>query len=87
MIPIITIQLIMRIGNIMSLGFEKIILLYNPLTYETADTVSSYVYRYGLQGAHYSFGAAVGMFNSFVNIIILVTANKLSQKFLENSLW
>ncbi|MGI5856071.1 MAG: ABC transporter permease [Candidatus Merdivicinus sp.] len=87
LVPIITIQLIMRIGNIMSLGFEKIILLYNPLTYETADTVSSYVYRYGLQGAHYSFGAAVGMFNSFVNIIILVTANKLSQKFLENSLW
>ena len=87
LIPVITIQLIMRIGNIMSLGFEKIILLYSPLTYETADTISSFVYRYGLQNANYSFGSAVGLFNSVIEIIILVTVNYLASRFLENSLW
>jgi putative aldouronate transport system permease protein len=87
LIPIITVQLIMRIGHILSTGFEKIILLYNPLTYETADVISSYIYRYGLEQANYSFGTAVGMFNSAVNITILVIVNGLFKKFSEESLW
>lgn len=85
--PIIIIQLIMRIGNILSQGYEKIILLYRPLTYETADVISSYVYRRGLQNGDYSFGTAVSMFNSLVNLIILVSANGLSRKVSETSLW
>lgn len=85
--PIIIIQLIMRIGNILSQGYEKVILLYRPLTYETADIISSYVYRRGLQNADYSFGTAVSMFNSLVNLIILVSANGLSRRVSETSLW
>lgn len=87
LIPIIVVLLIMRVGRIMSLGFEKVILLYSPLTYETADTISSYVYRRGLQEGKYSFGAAVGLFNSVINFIILVSANKLSRKISSESLW
>jgi len=77
----------MRIGNMMSLGFEKIILLYNPLTYETADVISSFVYRRGLQEFDYSFSAAVGLFNSVINFTLLICANLISRKTQETSLW
>lgn len=87
LVPIIVIQLIMRIGNVLSQGYEKVILLYRPLTYETADIISSFVYRRGLQEANFSFGAAVSIFNSVVNLIILVAANNFSRKVSENSLW
>jgi putative aldouronate transport system permease protein len=87
LIPTITILLILRLGHIMSEGFEKVILLYNPLTYETADVISSYVYRRGLQEANYSFGAAVGLFNSTINFITLILANYLSRRFVKESLW
>lgn len=85
--PTITILLILRIGNMMSVGFEKIILLYNPMTYETADVISSYVYRKGLLEFSYSYSAAVGLFNSIINFCLLIFANKMSRKFSENSLW
>ncbi len=86
-VPVIAIQLIMRLGNVLSVGFEKIILLYNPLTMEKADVISSYVYRAGLQLADYSYGAAVGLFNSVVNITFLVVVNRISRKLTETSLW
>ena len=85
--PTIIIMFILRIGGIMSLGFEKIILLYSPATYETADVISSYVYRRGLQDFDYSFSAAVGLFNSLVNLIFLVGANFMAKRFSETSLW
>jgi putative aldouronate transport system permease protein len=87
MVPTIIILLILRVGHLMSDGFEKVILLYNPLTYETADVVASYVYRRGLQEANYSLGAAVGLFNSVINCATLVLANNLSRKFTKESLW
>ncbi len=87
LIPIITIQLIMRIGNLLSQGFELVLLLYNPLTYETADIISTYVYRRGIEEMDYSFGAAVGMFNSIVNVSLLVFANWFSKRFVKESLW
>jgi len=87
LIPTITTLLIMRMGRIMSLGFGKVILLYNPLTYETADVVSSFVYRRGLVEQNYGLGAAVGLFNSIINIATLVIANKLSKKITDESLW
>ncbi|MDF2962986.1 MAG: carbohydrate transporter rane protein 1, family [Paenibacillus sp.] len=87
MVPTIIILLIMRLGHLMSDGFEKVILLYNPLTYETADVVASYVYRRGLQEANYSLGAAVGLFNSVINCATLILANNLSRKFTKESLW
>lgn len=85
--PTITILLILRLGQIMTVGWEKIILLYNPTIYQTADVISSFVYRRGLQEFDYSFSAAVGLFNSVINFIFLVSANRFSRKFSESSLW
>lgn len=87
LVPVLTIQLIMRIGNIMSQGFEKVILLYNPLVYETADVISSYVYRRGLEETNYSVGSAIGLFNALINVIILVSANSACKKWIKESLW
>jgi len=77
----------MRIGNILTTGFEKVFLLYNPLTYDTADIISTYIYRQGLELTNYSYGTAVGLFNSVVNLVILVVANYVSRKVTEESLW
>jgi len=87
LIPIIAVQLIMRIGHIMSQGSEKIILLYSPVVYETADTIASYVYRVGLQEQNYSMGAAVGMFNAMINLSLVCLANGFSKKYVHESLW
>ena len=85
--PVIVVQLIMRVGRMMVMGYEKTILMYNPATYETADIISSYVYRKGLYEMDYSYGAAVGLFNSAVNLIILFLANRFSRKATGTSLW
>jgi putative aldouronate transport system permease protein len=86
--PIIVILLILRIGHMMDVGFEKIILLYNPTTYETADVISSYVYRKGLSGSYeYSASAAIGLFGSLVNTSLLVFANWTMKKWSGNGLW
>ena len=87
LVPVIVVQLIMRFGQMMSIGYEKVILLYNASTYETADVISSYVYRRGLYEMDYSYGAAVGLFNSVINLIVLFFANTLSRRLTENSLW
>lgn len=83
----IVILLILQMGSIMSVGFEKIILLYKPSTYEVADVISTYIYRRGILGAQYSFAAAVGLFNSVINLVILVTVNTISRRISEVSLW
>ena len=85
--PTIIIMLILKIGQIMSVGYEKTILLYNPQVYETADIISSYVYRKGLLEFNYGYSTAVGMFNSVINLVLLVTANKISRKMTETSLF
>ena len=85
--PTIVILLIMNIGHLMSVGYEKVILLYNPLTYTTADIISSFVYRMGLQNFNYGYATAVGLFNSVVNLVLLVAANFISRKVNETSLW
>ena len=86
-LPTIIIMLILKLGSVFSLGFEKIILLYNPLTYDTADVISSYVYRRGLLDADYSGASAIGLFNSVLNFAILILANRISRRFSETSLW
>jgi len=85
--PTIIILLILRMGSMMNVGFEKIILLYNSMTYETADVISSFVYRKGLLEADYSYSTAVGLFNSVINFILLFRANTISRKVNETSLW
>ena len=87
LLPTIMIMLILRIGQMMNIGVEKVMLLYNPLTYETADVISTFVYRKGILEASYSFSSAVGLFNSVVNFILLVTVNFISKKTTETSLW
>lgn len=86
-LPTISILLILRIGSLMGVGYEKIILLYNGLTYETADVVSTYVYRKGIVDANFSFSTAVNLFNSVINFLLVVFANKMSAVLTENSLW
>ena len=77
----------MRIGSIMSVGWEKIVLLYNPAIFDKADVISSFVYRNGLLNANYSYSAAVGLFNAIINSLLLFMANFVSRKINETSLW
>ena len=83
----IIMMFIMRIGQVMSVGYEKIILLYNPGIYETADVISTYVYRKGLLEANWSYSAAVGLFNSVINLFLVVTANRITRKVTDMGLW
>ena len=85
--PTIIIMLILRMGSLFSVGFEKIILLYTPMTYETADVISSFTYRKGLLENNYGYSTAVGLFNSVINFAMLLFANFLSRKYSETSLF
>lgn len=85
--PTILTLLILNLGNIMSVGYEKIILLYSPATYETADFISTYVYRTGLLSQQYSYAGAVGLFNSVINIAILLLCNFVGKKFFGVGIW
>ena len=85
--PTIVILLILRLGFVMTVGFEKVLLLYGPLTMETADVIATYVYRRGLQQAEYSYAASIGLLNSVINFTLLVCSNWISRKFSETSLW
>lgn len=87
LMPTIIIMFIMRIGQFMSVGFDKIILLYNENIYETADIISSFVYRKGLIESNYSYSMAVSLVNSLVNFALVVLVNKISAKVSETSLW
>ncbi len=86
-LPTIIVLLILRLGGILNVGYEKIILMYSPTTYKTADVISTYVYRKGLQEVNWSYGTAVGLFNSGVNIIFLIATNYISRRTSETSLW
>lgn len=83
----IIILLILRCGQLLNVGYEKIILLYGPSTYETADVINSFVYRKGLQEFNYGYSAAVGLFNSVISFILLMTVNKISAKVSDTSLF
>lgn len=83
----IIIMLLLRLGGVMNVGFEKIILLYNPGIYDTADVISTFVYRKGLQEFQWSYSAAVGFFNSLINFLLVAVFNRVSRKFSEVSLW
>ncbi len=85
--PTISMLLILKLGHVLSVGYEKILLLYNPMTYEVADVISTYVYRKGLLEADYSYATAIGLFNSVINVIILLVANKVSKKMGQSGLF
>lgn len=87
LMPTIVIILIMNCGSLLSVGYEKAFLLQNALNLETSEVISTYVYKTGLVSAQYSFSTAIGLFNSVVNLILLVTVNAVSRRIGENSLW
>jgi len=86
-LPTILIMLIIRIGNILEVGFEMIIMLYQPATYETADVISTFIYRQGLQAAQYDLAAAAGLFNAVIAFLLVITANTISKRVSKTSLW
>jgi len=85
--PTILIMLIIRIGNVMEVSFEMIILLYQPATYSTADVVNTWVFRQGLQNGQYDLAAAAGLFNAIVAFVLVMVANTLSRRYARTSLW
>lgn len=87
LLPTACILLIMDCGRMFSIGAEKILLMYSPATYTTADVISTYVYRRGVLGTDFSFATAVGLFESLVNISLLFIVNKISRKVSESALW
>ena len=87
LLPIIMVLFILRMGGLLNVGFEKIILLYNANIYSVADVISTFVYRRGILDAAYGYATAVGLFNSVVNVAFLVAANTLSRKYTELSLF
>lgn len=85
--PTIIIMLIIRIGNILEVGFELVILLYQPATYQTADVINTFIYRQGLQSGQYDLAAAAGLFNAMVAFVLVMTANTISRRVSRTSLW
>jgi putative aldouronate transport system permease protein len=83
----IVVMLLLNLSGMLDVGVEKVLLMYSPATYETADVLSTYIYRRGLVDMSFSFGAAVELFNGVVNLMILVGANYFSRKFAKESLW
>lgn len=85
--PTTVILLIMRMGSLFSNDFQKILLMYSPATYSTADVISTYTYRYGLENSNYSYAAAIGLMLSVISFVFVWGANAFSKKVSENSLW
>jgi putative aldouronate transport system permease protein len=86
--PTISVLLILSIGNLMSVGYEKVILMQTTANASTSEIIASYVYKIGFVGSgEYGYATAIGLFNSVINVVLLIIANTLSRKFSENSLW
>lgn len=85
--PVVIILLILQMGSIMSVSTDKILLMYNSSTYESADVIGTYVYRKGLLEANYSYSTAIGLFNSVINFALLILANTVSRRTSDSKLW
>ncbi|WP_259391464.1 sugar ABC transporter permease [Paenibacillus sp. 1011MAR3C5] len=87
LVPIIILMFILRLGNILEAGTEQILVMYNSIVYEVADVIGTFVYRIGLGQQDYSFSTAVGLFDSVIGFILIITGNYLSRKFLKRGIW
>lgn len=87
LIPTMVILLILNTGNVLSVGFEKIFLMQNSANIGVSEVISTYVYKIGLKSAQYSFSAAVGLFNTLINFVVLLLVNQISKKVADTSLW
>ncbi|WP_232290324.1 sugar ABC transporter permease [Micromonospora sp. ATCC 39149] len=85
--PTMMTLLILNIGTFMAVGFEKVLLLYNPLTYPTADVISTYLYRMGFESSNFSYAAAIGLFEALIGLTLVLTANIISKRTVGTSLW
>lgn len=85
--PTIIILMVLAVGNIMSVGFEKAYLMQSDLNYGASNIIPTYVYEQGIQKAQYSFSAAIGLFNAIINVVLLVSVNRVAKKLTETSLW
>ena len=83
----IVVLMLIRIGNMMASNMDQVLMLYNPLVYETGDVIDTYVYRQGISKMEYSFSTAVGLFNSVVGFILLIISNAISRKVADRSIW
>lgn len=86
-LPTIVLMLILKVGHILDVGFEQILIFYNPAVYEVADTIQTYVYRMGIGKLNFSMATALGLFNSLVAFILIVGANRVSKRTLNKSIW
>ncbi|MBP3361287.1 MAG: sugar ABC transporter permease [Clostridia bacterium] len=85
--PTIITLLILAVGKVMNVGYEKVMLLYNPAIYETSDVISTYVYRLGFETQNWGLSTAVGLFNSVCNLVLILITNSISKKYKSVSLW
>lgn len=85
--PTMVVLLILNIGSFMAVGFEKVLLLQNPLIYSTGDVISTYLYRVGIQSAQFSYGTAIGLFEALIGLALVLTANFVSRRLVGASLW
>ncbi len=86
-LPTIVTLLILNMGSFLAVGFEKILLLYNPLIYETSDVISTYLYRVGIGSSNFSYATAIGLFESIIGLILVFSVNAISRRLTERSLW
>lgn len=86
-LPTIVTLLILNMGAFLAVGFEKILLLYNPVIYETADVISTYLYRVGLVSNNFSYATAIGLFESVIGLILVFSVNAISRRLTDRSLW
>jgi putative aldouronate transport system permease protein len=85
--PTMMVLLILNIGSFLAVGFEKILLLYNPLLYPTADVISTYLYRVGIASGSYSYSTAIGLFEAIIGLVLVLSANAISRRAVGSSLW
>ncbi|GAA2136540.1 ABC transporter permease [Glycomyces algeriensis] len=85
--PTMMVLLILNIGSFMAVGFEKVLLLQNPLVYSTGDVIATYLYRVGIQSAQFSYGTAIGLFEAAIGLVLVLLANGLSRRMVGTSLW
>ena len=83
----IIVLFILRLGSVLEAGFEQILAMYNPSVYDVADVISTYVYRIGMGQQRFSFSTAIGLFNSAVGFILVISGNVISKKISGRSIW
>jgi len=86
-LPTVIVLLILNVGNLLNVGFEKIMLLYNPMIYDKADVISTYLYRMAMQMNSFSYATAIGLFNAVIGLILVTSANKISKMVTGSGLW